>query len=182
MIVNDSWWSNRSARSTIIDYHRLSWAVWPGLKNSKLKLTRHVLNTNLVRAVDLYRFHEFSAGQFFCLSLSLIATLDMIIRILPFFHSHELCWIWVSAAVIWGHVHFLKYTMSCRWLRFLRCYMVTPCRQAPTRSTQLSMVAILGFQFGLYRDVVEFSFLRSISLASLLFYSYKSFLRRRLVS
>ena len=106
MIAHDSWWSNGSARSTIINYHRLSWAVWPGLKNSKLKLIRHVINTNLVRAVDLYRFHEFSAGQFFCLSLSLIATLDMIIRSLPFFHSHELCWIWVSAVVIWGHVHF----------------------------------------------------------------------------
>ena len=33
MIVHDSWWSNGSARSTIIDYHRLSWAVWPGLYN-----------------------------------------------------------------------------------------------------------------------------------------------------
>ena len=34
MIVHDSWWSNGSARSTIIDYHRLSWAVWPGLNNN----------------------------------------------------------------------------------------------------------------------------------------------------
>ena len=34
MIVHDSWWSNGSARSTIIDYHRLSWTVWPGLKKT----------------------------------------------------------------------------------------------------------------------------------------------------
>ena len=36
-----------------------------------------------------------------------------------------------------------------------------------TRSKQLSTVAVLGFQFGLYHDVVPLSFLRCISLASL---------------
>ena len=34
----------------------------------------------------------------------------------------------------------------------------------PTRSKQLSTVAILGFQFGLYLVVVPMNFLRSISL------------------
>jgi len=33
-------------------------------------------------------------------------------------------------------------------------------------------IAILGVKSGLYHDVVAFSFLHSISLASLLFYSY----------
>jgi len=37
----------------------------------------------------------------------------------------------------------------------------TPCRRDPTRSKQLSMVEILGFQFGLYHVVVPLSFLRS---------------------
>ena len=37
----------------------------------------------------------------------------------------------------------------------------------PTRSKQLSTVAILGFQFRLYHVVAPLSFLRSISLASL---------------
>ena len=36
-----------------------------------------------------------------------------------------------------------------------------------TRSKELSTVAVLGFQFGLYHDVVPLSLLRSISLASL---------------
>ena len=36
-----------------------------------------------------------------------------------------------------------------------------------TRSKQLSTVAILGFQFGLYHVIAPLSFLRSISLASL---------------
>ena len=45
--------------------------------------------------------------------------------------------------------------------------LATPCWRDPTRSKQLSTVAILGFQFGLYYVVVPLSFLRSISLASL---------------
>ena len=42
----------------------------------------------------------------------------------------------------------------------------TPCWRDPTRSTQLSTIAILGFQFGLYPVVAPLSFLRCISFAS----------------
>ena len=45
--------------------------------------------------------------------------------------------------------------------------LTSPCSRNPTRSKQLSTVAVLGFQFGFYRVVVPLSFLRSISLASL---------------
>ena len=45
--------------------------------------------------------------------------------------------------------------------------LATPCWQDPTRSKQLSTVAILGFQFGLYHVVAPLRFLRSISLVSL---------------
>ena len=45
--------------------------------------------------------------------------------------------------------------------------LTSPCSRNPTRSKQLSTVAVLGFQFGCYRVVVPLSFLRSISLASL---------------
>ena len=45
--------------------------------------------------------------------------------------------------------------------------LVTLCWRDPTRSKQLSTVAILGFQFGLYYDVDPLSFLRSISPALL---------------
>ena len=44
--------------------------------------------------------------------------------------------------------------------------MFMPCWRDPIRSKQLSRVAIVGFQFGLYHVVVPLSFLRSISLAS----------------
>ena len=47
--------------------------------------------------------------------------------------------------------------------------LATPCWQNSTlRSKQLSTVAILGFQFGLYHVAVPLSFLRSISHASFL--------------
>ena len=49
---------------------------------------------------------------------------------------------------------------------FIACYTVLT-RRDPTKSKQLSTVAILGFQFGLYHAVAPLSFLRSISLASL---------------
>ena len=39
--------------------------------------------------------------------------------------------------------------------------LATPCWRDPTRSKQLSRVAIFGFQFGLYHVVVPLSFLRS---------------------
>ena len=39
--------------------------------------------------------------------------------------------------------------------------LATPCWWDPTRSKQLSTVAILGFQFGLHHVVVPLSFLRS---------------------
>ena len=44
--------------------------------------------------------------------------------------------------------------------------VATTCWRDPTRSKQLSTVAILGFQFGLYHVVVPLSFLRIISLVS----------------
>ena len=46
--------------------------------------------------------------------------------------------------------------------------LAIPCWGDPTRSKQLSTVAILGFQFGLYHVVAPLSFLRSISFASLI--------------
>ena len=45
-------------------------------------------------------------------------------------------------------------------------------------SKQLSMVAIVGFQFGLYHVVASLSFLRSISLASL--FAILNFLERHI--
>ena len=60
MIVHDSWWSNGSARSTIIDYHRLSWAVWLGLKGGEIRDTKTLnLLRNIVSLqvlVDVSRF------------------------------------------------------------------------------------------------------------------------------
>ena len=47
---------------------------------------------------------------------------------------------------------------------FIVCYTVL---KRPNKATQLSTVAILGFQFGLYHVTAPLSFLRSISLASL---------------
>ena len=44
-------------------------------------------------------------------------------------------------------------------------WLATPCWRDPTRSKQLSTVAIVGFQFGLYHVVAPLSFSRSISLA-----------------
>ena len=62
---------------------------------------------------------------------------------------------------------------------FTACYTVLT-RRDPTRSKQLSTVAILGFQFGLYHVVVPLSFLRSINLASLfmisIFWLVRSFI------
>ena len=47
---------------------------------------------------------------------------------------------------------------------FTTCYTVLT---RPNKVEQLSTVAILGFQFGLYHVAAPLSFLRSISLASL---------------
>jgi len=46
-------------------------------------------------------------------------------------------------------------------------FVATPWRRDPAGSKQLSTVAVLGFQFGLYHVVVALSFLRSISCALL---------------
>ena len=46
-------------------------------------------------------------------------------------------------------------------------FLATPYWRDPTRSKQLSTVAVLGFQFGLSHVVAPLSFLRSISPASL---------------
>ena len=45
--------------------------------------------------------------------------------------------------------------------------LATPCWRDPTSSKQLSTVAILNFQFGLYHVFVPLSFLRSMTLATL---------------
>ena len=72
-------------------------------------------------------------------------------------------WIWVSSEVI-------TICISGMWIsvdQLFTWYLASPCWRDPTRSKQLSTVANLGFQFGLYRVVASLSFLRSISLASL---------------
>ena len=46
-------------------------------------------------------------------------------------------------------------------------YLLHRADETQRRSKKLSTVAIVGFQFGLYRVVAPLSFLRSISLASL---------------
>ena len=50
--------------------------------------------------------------------------------------------------------------------QLITSYLATPCWWEPTRLKQLSTVANVGFQFGLYNVVAPLSFLRSISLAS----------------
>ena len=52
---------------------------------------------------------------------------------------------------------------------FIACYTVL---NDPTRLKQLSTVAIVGFQFGLYHVIAPLSFLRSISLASFCYSVY----------
>ena len=59
----------------------------------------------------------------------------------------------------------LKYAKTLRL--FCRLLLATTCWRDLTRSKHMSTVAIIGFQFGLYQVVIPWSFLRSISLASL---------------
>ena len=64
-------------------------------------------------------------------------------------------WIWVSSAVsVW----------SVDQPQPITSLLATSCWRDPTKSKQLSTVAILGFQFELYHVVVPLSFLRSVSL------------------
>ena len=71
-------------------------------------------------------------------------------------------WIWVPSEVftilvsIWISVE-----------QLITSKLATPCWWDPTRSKQLSTVANVGFQSGLYHVAAPLSFLRSISLASL---------------
>ena len=74
---------------------------------------------------------------------------------------------------IWGHHHLHLVClvslvgMNDQSTSYMISRLATPCWRDPTRSKQLSTVAILGFQFELYHVVVPLIFLRSISLASL---------------
>ena len=99
---------------------------------------------------------------------------DMIFWIFPAVLCHALCmWHWpicknLNLSFIWGHHHLHLVGMdnqSISWL--LHNSLHRADRQDPARSKQLSMVAILVFQFGLYHVVAPSSFLHSISLASL---------------
>ena len=74
-------------------------------------------------------------------------------------------WIWVSFEVISYHLHLVSMNDQST-MQLNTSLLATPCWQDSTRSKQLSTVAILGFQFGLYH-VVPLSFLLSVSLASL---------------
>ena len=68
MIVHDSWWSNGSARSTIIDYHEpFDQGLIPhddaecGIENFKLIVTERVqVNLDNSRAVSALTFLLFS--------------------------------------------------------------------------------------------------------------------------
>ena len=75
-------------------------------------------------------------------------------------------WIWVSSEVITICIIFSVYGLSVDQL--ITSLLAKPCWRDPARSKQLSTVAILAFQFGLYRVVAPLSFLHSISLAALL--------------
>ena len=48
--------------------------------------------------------------------------------------------------------------------KLITSQLATPCWRDPARSKQLSTVAILGFQLGLYHVAAPLSFLRSIKL------------------
>ena len=86
---------------------------------------------------------------------------------------HAFCmWHWpmgkdLDLSFIWGHHHLHLVGLWISVDQLITSQLATPCWRDPTRSKQLSTVAILGFQFGLYHVVAPLSFLRSISLASL---------------
>ena len=99
---------------------------------------------------------------------------DTIFWIFPIVPCHAFCmWHWpvgkdLDLSFIWDHhhLHFVGLWMSVD--KLITSHRATPCWRDPTRSKQLSTVAILGFQFGLYHVVAPLSFLHStISLASL---------------
>ena len=98
---------------------------------------------------------------------------DMIFWIFPIVPCHAFCmWHWpmgkdLDLSFIWGHHHLHLVGLWISVDQLITSQLATPCWRDPTRSKQLSTVAILGFQFGLYHVVAPLSFLRSISLASL---------------
>ena len=96
---------------------------------------------------------------------------DMIFWIFSVVLCHAFCmWHWpicknLDLNFIWGHHHLHLVGMD-QWSvdQLITSLLATPCWRDPTRSKQLSTVAILGFQFGLYHVVVPLSFLRSCFL------------------
>ena len=73
----------------------------------------------------------------------------------------------LDLSYIWGHHHLHLVGLWISVDQLITSQLATPCWRDPTRSKQLSTVAIFGFQFGLYHVVASLSFLRSIGLASL---------------
>jgi len=91
------------------------------------------------------------------------------LRILPIVHSHSLCmWRWpIRKEHLDSSFHLKPLPSSISkesafvLVVLFFFFAVTPYRRDPIRSTQLSTVAILCFQFGLYHIVViALSFLR----------------------
>ena len=105
-----------------------------------------------------------------CLHAQLQNTIFWIFPIVPC-HAFSV-WHWpigkdLDLSFIWGHhqLHIVDLWISVDQLNTSQ--LATPCWRDPTRSKQLSTVAIWLSRFGLYRVVAPLSFLRGISLASL---------------
>ena len=95
---------------------------------------------------------------------------DMIFWIFPIVPCHAFCILhWpidkdLDLNFIWGHYHLHLVGMVDRSVdQLITSLLASPCSRDSTRSKQLSKVAILGFQCGLYHVVVPLSFLQHIN-------------------
>ena len=92
----------------------------------------------------------------------------------PIVPCHALCmWHWpigkdLDLSFIWGHHHLHTVGLWISVEQLNTSQLSTPSWKGPTRSKQLSTVAIwLSVNFELYRVVAPLSFLRTITLVSL---------------
>ena len=88
---------------------------------------------------------------------------DMIFWIFPVVLCHAFCmWHWpicknLDLSFVWGH-HHLRHLVDDQSINRLLHYLLHRADKTPTRSKQLSTVAILDFQFGLYHVVAPLTF------------------------
>ena len=99
---------------------------------------------------------------------------DTIFWTFPIVPCHAFCmWHWpvgkdLDLSFIWGHRHLHIVGLWISVDQLNTSQLATPCWRDPTRSKNSCPRLQFAFQFGLYRVVAPLSFLRSISLASLL--------------